>query len=119
MTDIEVGQVWQSKATPGKRVQVLGFGRPSLDGPDRAEVEDVRTYRKSWIRTVGWSIGPVRLAGYELVDKCELCSGPWSENHSACRSSHGKVLCCTCYRRSHFVEAECCPAATDAVAVTS
>jgi hypothetical protein len=40
---------------------------------------------------------------------CEMCGDrPTVRNHAPCCSSHGKTLCCTCYRVAHFVEVGPC-----------
>lgn len=50
---------------------------------------------------------------------CRLCgeSAP-TPGHSPCCSSHGKDLCCPCYRRSHFVEVGPCCSTTAAERAT-
>lgn len=40
---------------------------------------------------------------------CVLCSKPADHVTETCCSSHNKVLCHACYRRTHFVEV--CPCA--------
>lgn len=39
---------------------------------------------------------------------CERCGILPHHNHSVCCSSHNKVLCHPCYKRTHFVEVCSC-----------
>ena len=41
--------------------------------------------------------------------RCERCTlRPAYGEHAPCCSSHGKHLCCRCYRTTHFVEVGIC-----------
>jgi hypothetical protein len=39
-----------------------------------------------------------------MSETCVRCSAPADHTTETCCSSHGKVLCHRCYRRTHFVE---------------
>lgn len=109
-TVVREGQVWEStvKSDGGRRVRISSWPTANSGASwGWIEARNVATNRLS--RLMFDQKGLSR--GWRLIDTCDICQGAPSRTYTPCCSSHGKVLCCRCYRLSHFVETgcECCP----------
>lgn len=123
VADYEVGAVFESRDQqyePGRRIRLVHAHMDGKAGvwlcetianPRRRQTVGrkssiaEKTLRTKWRPTA---------EGAPTALLCDLCTrrGDFREPsaaHAPCCSSHGKLLCCACYRRSHFVEVgPCC-----------
>jgi hypothetical protein len=109
--EVRLGQVWadNDRRCAGRRLRVVGLDSDPPTPRSSATVVRVdATGRQVADRRIRIRVDRFRptSTGYRLVSQppCERCGEQADHDTATCCSSHGKVLCHRCYRRTHFVE---------------